>query len=181
MYHETLEQTSLISLIAPTACQIQLLSMFIASTAGPDLQTSDFPTHSLWLASVSEKATISKALVWSIRAIPISRLARVSYDDVLTETVRRMYGKALLLLNKALQYNEEGLSSDTLSAVLLLSFFEAFNCTDRNSWIRHAGGAGRLIHLRGPKRYGSGLGKLVFLASRFSIILEGYISRSLGF
>ena len=116
-----------------------------------------------------------------IRATSISYLARTACDDALAEIDTRTYVKALLLLNMALQYKEEGLYSDPLSAVILLSFFEVFNCIEAKSWIRHAGGAGRLIHLRGPERHRSGFGRLVFLASRCSIILESYINRSRRF
>ena len=89
-----------------------------------------------------------------------------------------MYSKSLVLLSAALQDEDEGLSSDTLSAVLLLSFFEVFNCTEENSWRRHAGGAGPLIRLRGPERHRLGFGRLVFLSFPHSIILQCYINRS---
>ena len=175
-YHGAFEQLALISIMAPFAYQSQLFSMFISSTMQPDL-LPNFPSHNSWLAKVSSRATPSKALVWAIRAISISHFARASDDDLLLEMSRRIYGKALLLLNTTLQDPEESLSSNTLSAVLLLSFYEIFNCTQKDSWIQHAGGVGRLIQLRGPNRHRSGFGRQVFLACRYSIIFEAFVNR----
>ncbi len=47
-----------------------------------------------------------------------------------------MYGKALLYLNKSLQDQGEGLSTDTLCATVLLSFYEIITCTERNAWVQ---------------------------------------------
>ena len=78
------------------------------------------------------------------------------------------------MLNATLQDPQEGLSSDTLSATVLLSFYEIFNCTDGNSWIKHAGGAGRLIQLRGPERHKAGFDRLVFIACRTTLIMDAF-------
>ncbi|KAL6716762.1 hypothetical protein ACLMJK_006330 [Lecanora helva] len=146
------ERTALVSLLAPTAHQDQLLANLINSIQQP-FAAPIIRSHSLWLAEVARKPVHSTSLTWAIRAISISKLARKASDDALLETSRRLHGVALLKPNQALQSNEDGLSSDTLSSTLILSFYEVFNCTDRDSWIRHAGGAGRLIHLRGPDRH----------------------------
>ena len=55
---------------------------------------------------------------------------------------RNYYGKALRLLNNDLQDVDKGMSSETLSATILLSFYEMFASDSDDSWIRHAGGAG---------------------------------------
>lgn len=119
-------------------------------------------------------AAPSNALVWALRAIAISHMGRSAGNDILVQTSRRVYGKALLRLNVALQDSEEGLSIDTLGATVLLSFYEIFNCTDGNSWIKHAGGAGHLIKLRGPKRHRTGIDRLVFIACRYSLVMEAF-------
>ena len=88
-----------------------------------------------------------------------------------------MYGKALLKLNHALQDPVEGLTSDTLSATILLSFYEFMTCTDKNSWVRHAGGAGKLILLRGPDRHRTGFDSSVFLSCRYTMMIEAFNSK----
>ena len=170
------ERAAFVSILAPTAYQEQLLANLIASTQQP-FSAPIIRSHSLWLAEVAGKPAHSPPLTWAIRAISISRLARQAGDDTLMETSRRIYGKALIKLNNALQDGEDGLSSDTLSATLLLSFYEIFNCTDRDSWVRHAGGAGRLIQLRGPDRHRTGFGRLVFAACRSSLIMDAFEKR----
>ena len=92
-------------------------------------------------------------------------------------TSRTMYGKALLNLNKALQDPEEGYASDTLSATVLLSFYEMITCTERFSWIRHAGGAANLMRIRGPERHRMGIDATVFLACRYSLIMQSFQTR----
>ena len=170
------ERAAFVSILAPTVYQEQLFANLIASTRQP-FSAPIIPSHSLWLAEVAGKPAHSPPLTWAVRAISISRLARQAGDDTMMETSRRLYGKALIKLNNALQDGEEGLSSDTLSATLLLSFYEIFNCTDQDSWIRHAGGAGRLIQLRGPDRHRTGFGRLVFAACRSSLIMEALQKR----
>lgn len=145
------------------------LANFIASIRQPVLGGTV-----LWLAELALRPTLSVALTWAIRAISTSQLARKAGDGRLIDTSRQMYGKALLKLSSALLDSEEGLSSDTLSATVLLSFYEIFNCTDRYSWIKHAGGAAQLIKIRGPERHRSGVGRLVFTACRVSIIMDSF-------
>ncbi len=81
-------------------------------------------------------------------------------------------------MNDAIKDPEEGLSADTLCATVILSFYEVFNCTDQNSWIKHAGGTGHLICLRGPDRHRSGFGCSVFIACRHSLIMEAFSTRT---
>ena len=176
-YQGAFERAALVSLLAPTVHQDQLLAQFIASVQQP-FSPPTIRSHSLWLAEVARRPAHSNALNWAIRAISISHLARKTGDDILMESSHRIYGRALLKLNDALQDEKEAFSSDTLSATLLLSFYEIFNCTDRESWIRHAGGAGRLIQLRGPDRHRTGFGRLVFAACRNSLIMDAFHRRA---
>lgn len=171
--HSAFERMALVSLFAPTVYQDQLFASFLTSIRQPVLSAS-LPSHSVWLAEVAGKSTLSNALTWAIRALSVSQIGRRARDDALIETSRFLYGKALLKLNTAIRDADEGLSSDTLSATLLLSFYEIFNCTSAYSWVRHAGGAGKLIRIRGPARHRSGFDRLVFLACRYSIIMEAF-------
>ena len=167
-------------MICPSAYQSQLLESFIDSVHQPVLIPT-FRCHSMWLRDIALRPDPSSCLTWAIRAISISYLGRKTFDPHLIETSRRIYGRALLKLNSALQNPLEGLSSDTLSATILLSFYEVFNCTDHNSWIKHAGGAGHLIRLRGPDRHRTGIDRTVFMACRYSLIMEAFQSKTACF
>lgn len=193
--------------MCPTQYQDQLLSNFIESLRSPVVMPT-FRCHSIWLGQMAQRSKRSPALVWAIRAISIAQLGKKASDEALTQTSRRVYGKALMKLNEALQDREEGLSSDTLSATVLLSIYEIFNCTgaypfqspllvlserrlfsplvdiadtnpaiDGNSWVKHAGGAGHLIRLRGPDRHRTGFGLTVFRACRYSLVMEAFQNR----
>ena len=171
-----LERRALITLLCPSAYQAQLFSDFIISTRGPQAAPT-FHCHSRWLSELALRDQQSTALVWAIRAIGTSNLGRQAQDQTLIQTSRKVYGKALLILNLALQHQDESLSPDTLSATILLSFYEIFNCTGPDSWIQHAGGAGKLIRLRGPSSYRTGFERAVFMACRYSLIMESFHRR----
>ena len=174
--HPDFETSMLISLLSPSAYQAQLLSAFmntISSATGPiNSPGPAFHGHGVWLSEIANRSDISPTLVWAIRTISLSHLGRVIQDRGVIEHSRRFYGKTLSRLSKALQDPVEGLSSDTLSATVLLSFYELLTCTERHSWIRHAGGAGNLIRIRGPERHRTGFDRTVFLACRINIIME---------
>ena len=162
--------------MCPTAYQDQLLSNFIDSIKQPT-PAPTFRCHSIWLREVAAREKPSSALVWATRAISIAHLGRKSKDSQLIETSRSIYGKALLKLNEAIQDPEEGFSSDTLSATVLLSFYEILNCTHLYSWVKHAGGAGQLIRQRGVHRHRHGFDCLVLMSCRYLLIMESFQNR----
>ena len=47
-----------------------------------------------------------------------------------------MYGKALLRLERTLQDPIDGLSTDTLSAIAILYFYEMLTSTQRFAWVQ---------------------------------------------
>ena len=130
--------------------------------------------HSIWLAQLASRTEVSSTLLHAIRAISLSFFGRRTRDTNLVQNSRLIYGKTLLKLNKSLQDPIEGLASDTLSATVLLTFYEMLNCTERDSWIRHAGGAARLMQIRGAHRHRTGIDRVIFLACRFSMVVQSY-------
>ena len=175
-----LERSTLVSIISPSVYQAQLFSSFIKSLSynGPREIVPAQQCHSIWMSAIVQRSEISSTLLWAIRATSLSHLGLQMQDRNLINNSRNMYGRALLKLNKSLQDPTEGLSSDTLSATILLSFYEMMTCTERNSWVRHAGGAGNLIRLRGPDRHRHGFDSTIFLSCRYTLILEAYQSRT---
>lgn len=151
--------------------------MSTISTAHQPALAPTFPHYTNWLAEVAVHAGTSSVLDWAIRTVSLSHLGRQVQDPNLIHISRQIYRKALLKLNSALQDPTEGLSAETLSATMLLSCFELLNCTERDSWIRHAGGAGHIMRLRGPERHRTGHGSAIFLAYRNSLVIEAFLSR----
>lgn len=173
---QDLERSTLVSISSPTAYQSQLLSLFLTTiiSDNPVQIAKTFNCHSVWLAQLANRNEVSPTLLYAVRAISLSFLGRQARDENLVQHSRLIYGQTLLKLNKSLQDPTEGLGSDTLSATVLLTFYELLNCTEHNSWVRHAGGAGHLMRLRGVTRHQSELDKAIFLACRYSMILESY-------
>lgn len=177
------ETTLLVAIMSPTLNQAQLLSAFL-STLCADKTPTLLPTlhsTSLFLQSVAHHAAHSPALSCAVRAVSLSHLGRQVSDQNLIRLSRQTYRQALLTLNAALQDPIDGLSSSTLAATILLSFYEVITCTERDSWVRHAGGAGHLIRLRGPARHLTGLGRDAFLAYRHTLVIEAFLSRNATF
>ena len=173
---QDLERSTLVSILSPTAYQSQLLSLFLGTVVSnnPVQIAPTFNCHSIWIGQVASRTQVSSCLLYAIRAISLSFLGRLTRDENLVQESRLIYGKTLFKLNKSLQDPTEGLASDTLSATVLLTFYELLNCTQRDSWVRHAGGAAHLMQLRGVARHRTGSDKAVFLACRYSIVLQSY-------
>ena len=171
-----LERSTLVAILSPTAQQCQLFSMFVSTVASdnPVLLAPTFNCHSIWLTQLATRTEVSSTLLHAIRAISLLFLGRQARDENLMRNSRLIYGNTLLKLNNSLQDSVEGLSSDTLSATVLLTFYEMLNCTEHNSWVRHAGGAAHLMRLRGPARYRTDFDKAMFQACRYSIVVESY-------
>lgn len=175
---QDVERSTLVSILSPTAYQSQLLSLFLATVASdnPMQIAPTFNCHSVWLTQLVNRTEISSTLRYAIRAISLSFLGRQTRDENLVQISRLIYGQTLLKLNKSLRDPTEGVESDTLSATVLLTFYELLNCTEHNSWVRHAGGTAHLMRLRGVNRHRSDLDKAIFLACRYSMILESFHS-----
>ena len=171
-----LERSTLVAIISPSAQQSQLFSMFLSTVASdnPVQLAPTFQCHSIWLTQLATRTEVSSTLLHAIRAISLLFLGRQARDENLMQNSRLIYGNTLLKLNKSLQDPVEGLSSDTLSATILLTFYEMLNCTEHGSWVRHAGGSAHLMRLRGPARYRTDFDKAVFQACRYSMVVESY-------
>ncbi|EXJ60446.1 hypothetical protein A1O7_04599 [Cladophialophora yegresii CBS 114405] len=164
------------SVYSPYLAQEQLLSTFSSSLSGhgPLLLPPQMRSHQNWLSQLPRMFG-SKLLDTTIRAVSLVHLGRVQQSEVFVQESRRFYGNALRLLNKALTTDTDGMSTETLSATILLSFYEMFASDSNDSWVRHSGGAGLLMRLRGPTRHLSGLDRDVYLAYRHTIIIDAFM------
>jgi hypothetical protein len=164
-------------LISPDLEQQQLLHIFTSSIAPPALDQSTaggaaLRNHGHWLARLPTLTGKNKLLDTAVRAVTLVQLGRLHGVDSFLDASRPFYGKALRLLNSVLLDNTEALSAETLGATILLSFYEMFASDSNDSWLRHAGGAGTLIRIRGPARHRYGFHRELYLAYRHTLILE---------
>jgi hypothetical protein len=94
---------------------------------------------------------------------------------------RKLYGRPLGPLNKALSDQRQGRSSEVLSATTLFSFYEIFPSNHEtsagyDSWAKHAGGPGALRRLRGPNAHRHRLDRSMFLVYRNALVIEAFES-----
>ncbi|RMZ79749.1 hypothetical protein DV738_g3127, partial [Chaetothyriales sp. CBS 135597] len=102
--------------------------------------------------------------------VPVAKPLR-SYEKWLG-SLASLTGQNFLLDNAV--HPKTGMASETLSATMLLSFYEMFASESNDSWIKHAGGASALMKLHDPSRYRYGLDREIFLACRHAIIIESF-------
>ncbi|KAK6381698.1 hypothetical protein LTS17_004757 [Exophiala oligosperma] len=164
------------SLYSPHLAQEQLLGTFssaISSTGSVQIFPRQIQSHTRWLAQLPTMFG-STLLDNTVRAVSLIHLSRIHQLASFEQESRRFYGKSLRLLNDALSDNTRGMSTETLSATILLSFYEMFASDSNQSWVRHAGGASTLMRIRGPSKHLSGLDRDVFLAYRHTIYIEAF-------
>ncbi|KAI1615182.1 hypothetical protein EDD36DRAFT_485477 [Exophiala viscosa] len=163
------------SIYSPYLAQEQLLNTFSSAIAAGSAvrMPKQVQSHTRWLSQLPELFG-SKLLDSAVRAVSMVHLGRVHQSEAFEQEAMRFYGKALHLLNESLTNNTRGMATDTLSATILLSFYEMFASNNNLSWVRHAGGAGTLMRIRGPARHRYGLDRDVYLAYRHTIVIEAF-------
>ena len=113
-----------------------------------------------------------KVLDSAIRAVTLASIGRENATRSLTEIGRMYYGNALRSLNTVLKDRGRALSDETLTPTILLSFYEMMASSNDVPFIKHAGGCGALIRLRGPAQHRTGLGREILLSYRPTLIIE---------
>ncbi|RMZ90052.1 hypothetical protein DV736_g2719, partial [Chaetothyriales sp. CBS 134916] len=173
-----LETISLPSVLyAPGLAQDQMLSVLQSSLhSRSQLVPVPKPVRSYerWFASLPNLTGQNFLLDNAIRALSLAHMGNLHGNRTILNQSRPYYGRAIRLLNAALSDPETGMASETLSATMLLSFYEMFASESNDSWIKHAGGASTLMKLRDPSRYRYGLDREIFLAYRHAIIIESF-------
>lgn len=173
--HTPIDLTLYTPIHSPYLVQEQLLNTFTSSISAASPQTLPLQaqSHRRWLTQLPSHFG-RMLLDASVRAVSMVHFGRVTSSERMVGESRQFYGNALRLLNKALTDQGEGMASETLSATVLLSFYEMFASASNSSWLRHAGGAGLLMRLRGPERHRYGLDRDCFLAYRHTIVIEAF-------
>jgi hypothetical protein len=161
---------------SPVIQQRQLLYTFtsaVCSTTTRELHPA-FRNHGNWLAHLPPLSGTNPLLDSAVRACALAHLGRQNQVEHVMRESQVHYGRALRLLSSALQDTQKGMSNETLSATILLSFYEIFVSDSDQSWVRHAGGAGTLMKMRGPARHRTGFDREIFLAYRHALIIQAF-------
>ena len=165
-------------LLSPSLMQQQLLHQFESSLIPKGPQHTALPqqlrSHGRWLSYLPPLTGRNNLLDTAVRAVCLAHMSRSQGSDMFLRESRPYYGKAIRMLNSTLSDEEDGMSSETLSATIMLSFYEMFASDSNDSWIRHAGGAGALMRARGPDRHRYGFDREIFLAFRHTIVIEAF-------
>ena len=163
-------------IFSPHLMQEQLLDTFSSALSSNSVLRlpRQMRNHQNWLAQLPARFG-SNLLDTAIRAVSLIHLGRSRQSHDLVQESRQFYGNALQLLNKALSNDMDGMSTDTLSATVLLSFYEMFASNSNQAWVRHSGGAGLLMRIRGPTRHLNGLDRDVYLAYRHTIVIDAFM------
>jgi len=161
---------------SPLTQQQQLLYIFTSSlSATTTVELSPaLRNHGNWLAYLPPLSGSNPLLDSAIRACTLAHLGHLNHLEHAMHESQAHYGRALRLLSVALQDVNKGMSSETLSATILLSFYEMFASDSDESWVRHAGGAGTLMKMRGPARHLRGFDREIFLAYRHALIISAF-------
>ena len=93
----------------------------------------------------------------------------------------KLYGQALVQLRDAIEDPLTCYDHNNISATMSLHLYETILYTSGLGWIQHAGGAGRLIELRGPERHQEWPDHGYFTLLRPRIIFQSIVSRKRTF
>ena len=168
------QSSSLTPFFSPVIHQRQLLHTFVWSmTASHQNELSPaLGTYRRWLPYLFPLTGTHTLLDESVRACTLAHVGRLHCSNIFMREAQLHYGRALRLLNDALQDPARGLASETLGSTILLSIFEMFTSASNSNWIRHADGVGTLMKLRGPHMHRTGVDREMFLAYRRTLLSQ---------
>ena len=123
-------------------------------------------SHFEYLPQIYTNASLATPLAASSCASAIASLSRELREPEIMKVARQFYGRALKMINAALQSPQDAPLDGTLVSVLLLGLFETVNQDKKpspESWTTHTEGAVALLKMRGPEQFETELGKKLFV------------------
>ncbi|KAF7502691.1 hypothetical protein GJ744_005255 [Endocarpon pusillum] len=168
------------NIYAPDLQQRQIVSLF-NSFMVPAKQNipAFYPRKPHWLEELALIQGEDPLLDTALRAVSLVYLSLSQNTPHLLLESRKLYGRSLRLLSRALCHPCRAWSSEALSTTVLLSLYEVFSPnnntrTGYDSWTKHAGGAGALMQLHGPKAHRHGLNQSVFIQYRMALVIQAF-------
>ncbi|KAH8909304.1 hypothetical protein BR93DRAFT_875887 [Coniochaeta sp. PMI_546] len=148
----------------------QILSVFVSAMFPLGSSSAQSSFLGSWLWHVPLRLGSSAVLDHAALSLALAYFARLSGDQLVLRNAELSYAIALRSLTAAISDPDNRLASEVLCAVLLLGHYETI-VNRSHAWIRHAGGAARLMQLRGARRcYESAFEYSMFLACRGTIV-----------
>ncbi|CVL07557.1 uncharacterized protein FMAN_14438 [Fusarium mangiferae] len=157
----------------------QILSSFVSAMFPLTSSTAQISFLGSWLWHLPPRLGSSAVLDHAALSVAWAYFAKLYGDPIALRNAEISYSNAVRSLALALDDAKEQLSSNVLCATVLLGHFENLKTfvNVSHAWIRHAGGATRLMQLRGAQRcYESAFEYSMFLACRGAIISEALAS-----
>lgn len=146
--------------------QLATVETFNAENCG--LQLSELISY---IPAIPQRIGYSAALDNAVACLVNVHSGLIRNNDPLTRIHPQLYSKALRSLQTALHDPVEGFSSNTLCAMTLLGYVEALGAYGWTSnYVKHSGGAARLIRLRGPAKHRTGFDKALLLDQGGAIV-----------
>ncbi|KAH6644046.1 hypothetical protein C7974DRAFT_439271 [Boeremia exigua] len=112
-------------------------------------------------------------------AVLINTHASLMYKKTLNDIASiNLYLRAIKMLQNCLDDSQEGMSTNTLCASVLLGLVEALAGPRKgNRYLAHVGGAGRLMELQGPRQFDDPFAKDILRFNRGGIIVSACYER----
>ncbi|KFY37460.1 hypothetical protein V495_07159 [Pseudogymnoascus sp. VKM F-4514 (FW-929)] len=148
----------------------QILASFISAMFPMGAVSEQKSFLGSWLWHVPPRIGRFTALDHAASSLALAYFSLASNDQLLLRRSQYDYGLALRALALTIVDKTKAYDAETLCATLLLQFYESM-VHQTHEWIGHAGGAARLMQLRGARRcYESPFEYSMFLACRGSMI-----------
>ncbi|KAL7947151.1 hypothetical protein V8C42DRAFT_319746 [Trichoderma barbatum] len=159
-------------LISFSSVRDQLVAGFVTTMFPLGSHSAQKSFFGSWLWHLLPRLGVNKTLDHASVSLALAYFGRASGNRVVVHKAQIAYTAALKGLANAIVKIGAECSGDILCSALLLGYYESFAEADY-AWIRHAGGAARLMQLRGANRsYESPYEYSMFLACRGTIIKE---------
>ncbi len=108
----------------------------------------------------------------SVNALALAFYGKANRQSKIIQQGADCYAKALRKLACDLNDQNAMWSPSVLLSVFLLAHYESIKSIRSESWIKHAGGAERLLELRGPRSHQSLEERRIFEAARLLIVMN---------
>jgi hypothetical protein len=133
------------------------MSYYCSGIDQPSIQSLEYQQH---LSTHGFHPLVST----SMTALGIAGVANLYMDARLKSEATRWYLKAIKMANRAISSPDDVKADSTLTAVNLLSMFEAtFNDSSLAGWSNHVDGAASLIRVRGMEQFSTPAGQRMYL------------------
>ncbi|KAH1325405.1 hypothetical protein KXX47_009733 [Aspergillus fumigatus] len=130
-----------------------------------------------WVAYVhSRRGSLNTPFDWALRASTTAYTGALHNDPRYTDAARVMYTWSLRGLAAMLSDTSRATSDEALATAISLACFEVQNCTNPDSWLRHAAGIKTMMRLRGPQAHLHGFGRAMYIVYRNLMVTAALLS-----